>query len=143
MAATEFALGDALAVQRWSNSLAHEAEVRQYFRKFMGKGPDALIKVQTELNKQAGEKITVALRMKLSGDGIEGDNAIAQVRTLMGATDPQKSPPGSIRGDFGMILSKNIVHGSDKPESAKREISLFFTDEQLMEYKRINEDWLY
>lgn len=76
MAATEFAVGDALAVQRWSLSLAHEAEVRQYFRKFMGKGPDALIKVQTELNKQAGEKITVALRMKLSGDGIEGDNAI-------------------------------------------------------------------
>ena len=76
MGATEFALGDALAVQRWSNSLAHEAEVRQYFRKFMGKGPDALIKVQTELNKQAGEKITVALRMKLSGDGVEGDKVI-------------------------------------------------------------------
>jgi nucleoside-diphosphate kinase len=74
---------------------------------------------------------------------LEGDNAIAQVRTLMGATDPQKSPPGSIRGDFGMILSKNIVHGSDKPESASREISLFFNDDQLMEYKRINEDWLY
>ncbi|MFP4037001.1 MAG: N4-gp56 family major capsid protein [Desulfobacteraceae bacterium] len=76
MAATEFALGDALAVQRWSLSLAREAEVKQYFRKFMGKGPDSLIKVQTELNKQAGEKITVGLRMKLSGDGIEGDNVI-------------------------------------------------------------------
>lgn len=76
MAATEFPLGDALAVQRWSLSLAREAEVRQYFRKFMGTGPDALIKVQTELNKQAGEKITVALRMKLSGDGVEGDHVI-------------------------------------------------------------------
>ena len=76
MAATEFALGNALVVQRWSLSLAREAEVRQYFRKFMGTGPDALVKVQTELNKQAGEKITVALRMKLAGDGIEGDNAI-------------------------------------------------------------------
>jgi N4-gp56 family major capsid protein len=76
MAATEFELGNALAVQRWSLSLAREAEVRQYFRKFMGTGPDALIKVQTELNKKAGEKITVALRMKLSGDGIEGDNVI-------------------------------------------------------------------
>jgi N4-gp56 family major capsid protein len=76
MAATEFELGNALAVQRWSTSLAHEAEVRQYFRKFMGSGPDALIKVQTELNKAAGEKITVALRMKLDGDGIEGDNTI-------------------------------------------------------------------
>jgi len=76
MAATEFELGNALAVQRWPISLAYEAEVRQYFRKFMGIGPDALLKVQTELNKQAGEKITVALRMKLSGDGIEGDHVI-------------------------------------------------------------------
>lgn len=76
MAATEFALNDALAVQRWSTSLAKEAQVLQYFRKFMGTGPDALIKVQSELNKKAGEKITVALRMKLSGDGIEGDDVI-------------------------------------------------------------------
>jgi N4-gp56 family major capsid protein len=76
MAATDFPLGDALAVQRWSLSLAKEAEVRQYFRKFMGTGPDALIKVQTELAKQKGEKITVGLRMKLAGDGIEGDNVI-------------------------------------------------------------------
>lgn len=76
MGATEFELGNTLAVQRWSLSLAREAEVRQYFRKFMGIGPDALIKVQTELNKKAGEKITVALRMKLAGDGIEGDHVI-------------------------------------------------------------------
>jgi len=76
MASTEFALGNALAVQRWSTSLAVEAEKYQYFRKFMGTGDDAIIKVKTELSKQAGDKITVALRMKLSGDGIEGDNAI-------------------------------------------------------------------
>ena len=76
MAATEFALGAALAVQRWSTSLAVEAEVKQYFRRFMGTGDNALIKVQTELNKKAGEKITVALCMKLSGDGIEDDNVI-------------------------------------------------------------------
>ena len=76
MAATEFALGAALAVQRWSNSLAHEAEKLQYFRKFMGKGDDALIKIKTELSKKAGEKIIFALRMKMSGDGIEGDNVI-------------------------------------------------------------------
>lgn len=76
MASTEFELGNALAVQRWSLSLAREAEVKQYFRKFMGTGPDAMIKVQTELAKQAGEKITVALRMKLAGDGVEGDTII-------------------------------------------------------------------
>jgi len=76
MAATEFALNDALAVQLWSTSLAVEAENKQYFRRFMGTGDNAVIKVQTELNKQAGEKITVALCMKLSGDGIEDDNVI-------------------------------------------------------------------
>lgn len=76
MAATEFALNDALAVQRWSTALAVEAEVKQYFRKFMGTGDNVMIKVQTELSKKAGEKITVALCMKLSGDGIENDNVI-------------------------------------------------------------------
>lgn len=76
MGATEFALGDALAVQIWSTSLAHEAEVRQYWRKFMGEKGDMPIQVRRELNKQAGEKITYALRMKLSGDGVEGDNII-------------------------------------------------------------------
>lgn len=76
MATTEFALGDALAVQRWSTSLAIEAEKLQYFRKFMGTTPDNLIIVKTELNKKAGEKITYGLRMKLDGDGVEGDNII-------------------------------------------------------------------
>ena len=76
MSATEFALGAALAVQRWSASLAHEAVKLQYFRKFMGKGNDALIKIKTELNKKSGEKIIFALRMKMSGDGVEGDDVI-------------------------------------------------------------------
>lgn len=76
MGYTEFALNHALAVQRWSNELAIEAEVLQYFRPFMGTGDDAIIKIQKELEKKAGEKITVALRMKLSGDGAEGDNPI-------------------------------------------------------------------
>jgi len=76
MAMTEFAVGADLAVQRWSTSLAKEAEKKQYFRKFMGKGNDSLIMVKTELNKAAGEKITFALRMKLTDDGIEGDNII-------------------------------------------------------------------
>jgi len=76
MAETAFALNDALAVQRWSKSLAVEAEKMQYFRKFMGTGPESMIVVKTELNKQAGEKITFGLRMKLDGDGVEGDNTI-------------------------------------------------------------------
>lgn len=76
MGATEFTLGHPLAVQRWSDSLAVESEVKQYWAKFMGTGDDVLIKIQKELEKKAGEKITVGLRMKLGGDGTEGDNPI-------------------------------------------------------------------
>jgi nucleoside-diphosphate kinase len=48
------------------------------------------------------------------------------VRTLMGPTDPKDAPPGTIRGDYGVVLTENLVHGSDGPESAQREIELFF-----------------
>jgi len=76
MAATEFPLNDPLAVKRWSTSLAYEAAKKSYFSKFIGKSKDSLITLKTELNKAAGEKVTVGLRMKLSGGGIEGDNTI-------------------------------------------------------------------
>ena len=76
MSMTEFAVGAPLAVQRWSTSLGVEAAKKQYFAKFMGVGDNALIKIKKELNKAAGEKITVGLRMKLSGDGVEGDSTI-------------------------------------------------------------------
>jgi nucleoside-diphosphate kinase len=57
---------------------------------------------------------------------IAGENAIPVVRGLMGATDPVKAAPGTIRGDFGLVITQNLVHGSDSPESAKRELDLFF-----------------
>jgi N4-gp56 family major capsid protein len=76
MASTEFELGNALAVQRWSASLAIEAEKKMYFRKFMGTSTDSMIVIKTELAKQAGDKVVYALRMKLAGDGIEGDSII-------------------------------------------------------------------
>lgn len=76
MGMTEFALNAALAVQRWSTSLAHEAEKMQYFRKFMGTSKDSMIVIKKELQKKAGEKINFGLRMKLTDDGIEGDNII-------------------------------------------------------------------
>ena len=56
----------------------------------------------------------------------EGDDAIAVVRQMMGATDPKKAPQGTIRGDYGLITTENLVHGSDSPESAERELKLFF-----------------
>lgn len=55
-----------------------------------------------------------------------GESAIAAGRTLMGPTNPAEAPPGTIRGDFGLQITNNIVHGSDGPESAERELAIFF-----------------
>ena len=55
-----------------------------------------------------------------------GPKAVSIVRALMGPTDPAEAPPGTLRGDFGTIITENIVHGSDSPESAERELGLFF-----------------
>jgi nucleoside-diphosphate kinase len=57
---------------------------------------------------------------------VEGPRAVEATRTLMGVTDPVKSAPGSIRGDYALEIGENLVHGSDSPESATREIGLFF-----------------
>ena len=57
---------------------------------------------------------------------VEGDDAITVVRQMMGATDPKKAAQGTIRGDYGLITTENLVHGSDSPESAERELKLFF-----------------
>ncbi|MBI4730517.1 MAG: nucleoside-diphosphate kinase [Acidobacteria bacterium] len=59
---------------------------------------------------------------------VEGEEAVAVVRALMGATDPKKAAPGTIRGDLGLEVTENIVHGSDSPESAARELALFFPE---------------
>ena len=57
---------------------------------------------------------------------LTGEQAIPVLRTLMGPTDPAGAPPGTIRGDFGTVITENLVHGSDSPESAQRELQLFF-----------------
>jgi nucleoside-diphosphate kinase len=57
---------------------------------------------------------------------VGGRDAVAVLRGIMGATDPAKSPPGTIRGDFGIEITQNLVHGSDSSESARRELALFF-----------------
>ena len=73
---------------------------------------------------------------------IEGDNAVAVMRTLMGGTNPQEAAPGTIRGDFGMTIGMNLVHGSDSPESAERELNLFFQKEEVLDYKREIDNWI-
>jgi nucleoside-diphosphate kinase len=57
---------------------------------------------------------------------VTGENAISMWRDLMGPTDPADAPPGTIRGDFASVITENVVHGSDSPESADRELKLFF-----------------
>ncbi len=59
---------------------------------------------------------------------LSGPDAVGVVRKLMGATNPRDAAPGTIRGDFGLTLDANVVHGSDSPESAQREMSIFFAD---------------
>jgi len=71
----------------------------------------------------------------------EGENAIALVRTLMGALEPTEATPGSIRGDFACTKTMNLIHGADSPENAEREIRLFFRDDELCEYRRCDEVW--
>ncbi|MEF8801123.1 MAG: nucleoside-diphosphate kinase [Halolamina sp.] len=75
----------------------------------------------------------------------EGKDAVRQVRNMMGETDPAESPPGSIRGDLGLDLGRNVIHASDHedPGSNEREISLFFDEDELLDYERVDEGWLY
>jgi nucleoside-diphosphate kinase len=72
---------------------------------------------------------------------LEGDNAVTVARTLMGKTNPVESAPGTIRGDFGLTIGMNIIHGSDSVESADREIRLWFNNETLA-YNKAVDVWL-
>lgn len=63
---------------------------------------------------------------------VEGPNAISVMRTMMGATNPLNAAPGTIRGDFGLDLTQNLIHGSDSPQSAARELALFFPEETAL-----------
>jgi nucleoside-diphosphate kinase len=63
---------------------------------------------------------------------VEGEGAIATMRKTIGATNPADADPGSIRGDFAVAMPDNLVHGSDSPESAEREIALWFSDDELV-----------
>tara|TARA_B100001971_G_scaffold95419_1_gene88205 strand:- start:2055 stop:2417 length:363 start_codon:yes stop_codon:yes gene_type:complete len=73
---------------------------------------------------------------------IEGAEAVDVVRTTMGATKPAESTPGSIRGDFGVDIGRNLIHGSDSIESAERELALFFSEDELLDYSRATDPWI-
>lgn len=69
----------------------------------------------------------------------EGEKAVEAIRQTMGETDPAKAPPGSIRGDLGLDIQQNLVHGSDTAENAQKEISLFFSPEEILDYPGVRE----
>lgn len=73
---------------------------------------------------------------------VEGPGAISEVRRLMGKTDPREAAPGTIRGDYGLSITQNLVHGSDSPESAAREIPIFFSEGEIFDYSMADEPWL-
>ena len=73
----------------------------------------------------------------------EGENVVASGRTLIGATNPISSAPGTIRGDFGITIGRNLIHGSDAVETAQREIALWFTEPELASWTPATKGWLY
>ncbi len=72
----------------------------------------------------------------------EGPNAIAAIRSTVGSTNPVASAPGTIRGDFGMMVGRNLIHASDSAESAAREVALFFGEEATPSYTRDVDRWI-
>jgi nucleoside-diphosphate kinase len=72
---------------------------------------------------------------------LNGENAIQKTRTMMGTTNPLESAPGTIRGDFGLTVEKNIIHGSANEKDSKREIDLYFSNNELIDYSRSIDEW--
>jgi len=73
---------------------------------------------------------------------LQGPDAIHVVRTTMGATNPADAQPGTIRADLGLVAERNLVHGSDGPETAAREIALFFDEDEVLSWSRDMDPWL-
>ena len=73
----------------------------------------------------------------------EGPNAIEAVRQTMGATHPLKSPPGSIRHDFGLEIGRNLTHASDKPDTSEKEVALWFEPSELVSWDRSIDPWIF
>ncbi len=73
---------------------------------------------------------------------LEGNRAIEAARSTMGATNPVQAAPGTIRADYGMEIGRNLVHGSDGPETAAKEIALFFAEDELVAWERSTDPWI-
>ena len=73
---------------------------------------------------------------------VEGENAVEVSRNLMGATNPKEAAPGTIRGDYGLTIGMNIIHGSDSLESAERELDIFFESSEILSYDKAIDTWI-
>ncbi|MFP5181749.1 nucleoside-diphosphate kinase [Bacillus altitudinis] len=73
----------------------------------------------------------------------QGEQVVDVTRQMIGKTNPKEALPGTIRGDYGLTVGKNIIHGSDSPESAEREINLFFKQEELTNWDQTISSWIY
>ncbi|MHA1220540.1 MAG: nucleoside-diphosphate kinase [Candidatus Heimdallarchaeota archaeon] len=74
---------------------------------------------------------------------VEGENAVKRVRKIAGATKPMDAEVGTIRGDFGMVIGRNIVHAGDSPENAKIEYAIYFKENEIVSNEMLDEDWIY
>ena len=73
----------------------------------------------------------------------EGPGAVTAIRNAMGATNPLEASPGTVRGDYALEVGRNLVHGSDSVESSRREIALFFSEDELLPWDRDTDRWIY
>ncbi len=73
---------------------------------------------------------------------IEGEGVVQMVRQTVGATDPAKAAPGTIRGDFGLTIGRNLIHASDSPETGKEEVALFFDESEILSWERDTDRWI-
>ncbi len=74
---------------------------------------------------------------------VKGKSSISMIRDMVGSTDPADADPGTIRGDYGVEIGRNIVHAADSEESAERELNIFFDEEDYQTYSRVEEKWIY
>ncbi len=74
---------------------------------------------------------------------LDGTNAVQAARNTIGSTNPSESAAGTIRGDFGLEIGRNLVHGSDSPENGQKEVALWFDESELVDWGRVVDPWLY
>ena len=102
--------------------------------------PEAAVKA---IKAGAKEYIPLPPEADLIAAVFEGPNAVAVVRSVMGATDPQQAAPGTIRGDLALYIQSNLIHGSDSHESAAREIAPFFDEDEIVSWERSTDPWVF